>query len=157
MTKSTLASEIITLIKSESNKIPAPARCVITKLYDDNVHCDVETPLGQLKYIDVIGSNIELGSNAVILFFDESYKDYVVIADTKTLNPCNFDVDEGTDELVFSFCGTSSGGGSSGEGVDIDTVKRLINDRITELSIGLNVDTMSNGYMRFDVELNKEE
>ena len=156
MTKSTLASEIITLIKSESNKIPAPARCVITKLYDDNVHCDVETPLGQLKYIDVIGSNIELGSNAVILFFDESYKDYVVIADTKTLNPCKFEVID--EDLIFDFCGDYGGGSSGGGGgVDEDTVKNMINFRINQLDINFEVDTMNNGYIKFDVSLNKGE
>lgn len=145
----------MTLIRSTANNNPAPARCTITKIYEDNVHCDVETQIGELKYIDVIGSNAKVGNNAVILFFDEAYEDYVVIADTETLNPCEFEVIG--EDLTFNFCGTSSGGGSSGGGVDIDTVKELINDRINQLSIDLNVDTMSNGYMRFDVELNKGE
>ena len=79
---STLADEIKILIKAEANNNPAPERCTIKKLYDDKEHCDIETISGELKYVDVIGDNVQLGSNAVILYFDENYEDYVVIADT---------------------------------------------------------------------------
>ena len=79
---STLADEIITLIKSQSNNTPPPMRCNISKVYEDQNHVDVQTKNGELRYVDAIGSNIKLGDNAVILFFDEDYEDYVVIADT---------------------------------------------------------------------------
>ena len=77
-----LADEIIKIVRSEANNNPAPERCVITKVYEDKNHCDVKTNLGELKYVDVIGSNIKKGDNAVILYFDENFEDYVVIADT---------------------------------------------------------------------------
>lgn len=77
-----LSSEIETLVKSVANNNPAPMRCEIIKKYsDDNV--DVKTSLGVLKYVDCIGANIKIGDNAVILFLDENYEDYVVIADTE--------------------------------------------------------------------------
>lgn len=102
-----LTDELITLIKNTSTNNPPPERCTITKVYPDGTHCDVETERGELKYVDAIGSNIQLGNNAVILFFDENFTDYTVIADTGTISPCSFDVDEENEELVFRFCGES--------------------------------------------------
>lgn len=61
-----------------------------------------------MKYVDAIGSNIQLGNNAVILYFDEGFTDYVVIADTGSISPCSFDVDEENEELVFTFCGETA-------------------------------------------------
>ena len=70
------------MIKSESTNIPPPQRCTITKVYDDKTHCDIKTAMGELKYIDVIGSDVKIGNNAVILYFDENYNDYVVVGDS---------------------------------------------------------------------------
>ena len=76
-----LSKEIETLVKNIANNNPAPMRCEIIKKYpDDNV--DVKTELGVLKYVDCIGADIKVGNNAIILFFDENYEDYVVIADS---------------------------------------------------------------------------
>lgn len=82
----TLADEIIAIVKSEANNIPPPQRCTISKIYEDRTHCDIMTSMGKLKYIDVIGSDIKEGNNAIILFLDENYGDYVVIADSNLTN-----------------------------------------------------------------------
>ena len=91
-----LADEIIKIVRSEANNNPAPERCVITKVYEDKNHCDVKTSLGELKYIDVIGGNVKVGNNAVILYFDESFTDYVVIADS------NNELDLNTNNIIES-------------------------------------------------------
>ena len=82
MTQKSLVDEIITIIKSEANNNPAPERCRIRKVYPDKVHADIETRHGLLKYVDVVGYNPKLGDNAIIIYLDEDYKDYVVVADT---------------------------------------------------------------------------
>ena len=72
-----------------------------------------------MKYVDAIGSNIQLGNNAVILYFDEGFNDYVVIADTGSISPCSFDVDEENEELVFTFCGETASEKASKKSTDL--------------------------------------
>ena len=86
MTQKSLVDEIITIIKSEANNNPAPERCRIRKVYPDKVHADIETRHGLLKYVDVIGYNPRLGDNAIILYLDEDYSEYVVVADTESVD-----------------------------------------------------------------------
>lgn len=81
----TLTDEIITIVKSEANNNPAPERCRVIKVYPDKIHVDVQTNLGELRYVDVIGSNPCLGDNAVILYLTEDFSEYVVIADTENI------------------------------------------------------------------------
>ena len=114
----TLADEIIAIIKSEANNNPAPEKCTIKKVYDDNKHVDVEMPNGIIKYIDALGTNIREGMEAVIIFFDESREDYVVITDSEAINPCDFKVLN--EELIFDFCGEVKGGSGGGGSGDVD-------------------------------------
>lgn len=82
MMSKTLTDHIIDTIKAEANNNPAPQRCRITRVYSDGNHVDVLTDEGKIEYVDAIGSNFIEGNNAVILFFDEEFQDYVVIADS---------------------------------------------------------------------------
>ena len=75
-----LADEIITIVKSVANNNPAPEKCRIVKVYDDKVHADVQTSLGILKYVEVIGSNPTRG-DAVMLYLDEDLSEYIIIGD----------------------------------------------------------------------------
>ena len=91
MANETLADELLTMIKSETVNNPAPQRCRITKVYED-MHVDVESLRGLLKYVQVFGTNVKTGDDGVLLFLNETYEDYVVL----------------------------SGNGSSGGGVEVD-------------------------------------
>ena len=82
MANTSLADEIITIVKSVANNNPPPAKCTITKVYEDKAHVDVTTSLGELKYVKFLGADIEINSAAVILFLDDSYNEYIVIANT---------------------------------------------------------------------------
>ena len=80
MTKNkTLADEIITLINSEANNNPAPIRCTIKKIYNDNQHVDAETQIGLLEYVETIGNNLSTGNLGVIIFCDGDYNNPIII------------------------------------------------------------------------------
>lgn len=71
----------------------------------------------------------------------------------------NFDVYVEEEDLVIDFLGAdgTGGGGSGGEGVDIDTVKYLIQTAIDNLRVDSNLTLLNNGYVKLDVELEEEE
>ena len=79
MANETLADELLTMIKSETVNNPAPQKCRITKVYDD-MHVDVESLRGLLKYVQVFGTNVKKGDDGVLLFLNETYDDYVVLS-----------------------------------------------------------------------------
>lgn len=79
MANETLADELLTMIKSETVNNPAPQRCRITKVYED-MHVDVESLTGLLKYVQVFGTNVKTGDEGVLLFLNETYEDYVVLS-----------------------------------------------------------------------------
>lgn len=71
----------------------------------------------------------------------------------------NFDVYVEEEDLVIDFLGSdgTGSGGSSGGGVDIDTVKYLIATAINNLRIDSNLSLLNNGYVKLDVELEEDE
>ena len=77
MSKTSLADEIITIVRSEANKNPAPTKATITKVYSDG-YADVTFTDGSLNYVKVIGL-ATVGDAAVILWLDESMTDYIVV------------------------------------------------------------------------------
>lgn len=79
MANETLADELLTMIKSETVNNPAPQKCRITKVYED-MHVDVESLQGLLKYVQVFGTNVKKGDEGVLLFLNETYDDYVVLS-----------------------------------------------------------------------------
>ena len=101
----TLAEEIITIVQSNANNNPAPERCNVVKVYDDDIHVDVQTSIGLLTYVDSIGSNPKLGDNAIVVFLDESYNDYVVLCDTESFG----DTSKIIEDSALSNLGTSAG------------------------------------------------
>lgn len=110
MMSKTLTDHIIDTIKAEANNNPAPQRCRITRVYSDGNHVDVLTDEGKIEYVDAIGSNFIEGNNAVILFFDEEFRDYVVIADSDITGKCDKTngANQLTDSSAYSNLGTSS-------------------------------------------------
>lgn len=104
-----------------------------------------------------ITTDIKKGDTVLLAFTDNSLHNPIILGQTKPtppVLPCDFEVVD--TDLVFDFCGEGGGEPSPGGGVDIDTVKRLINSAINELDIGLSVDLMSNGYMKLEADLIKE-
>lgn len=80
----TLADEIITIIQTEANNNPAPVKCKILKIYNDN-HVDVETDLGLLNHVEVIGTNYSIGDTGIVIFVDGDLNNNLVI--TSSSNP----------------------------------------------------------------------
>ena len=128
MTQKSLVDEIITIIKSEANNNPAPERCRIRKVYPDKVHADIETRHGLLKYVDVVGYNPKLGDNAIIIYLDEDYKDYVVVADTESV-----DIVTSWDEVL-----------SDSKVPSEKLVKDTIDSKQDTLVSGTNIKTINN-------------
>ena len=71
----------------------------------------------------------------------------------------NFDAYVEEDELVIDFLGAngSGTGGASSGGVDIDTVKYLIQTAINNLRIDSSFSLLDNGFVKLDVELGEDE
>jgi len=70
----------------------------------------------------------------------------------------NFDVYVEEEDLVIDFLGSDgTGGGGSSGGVDIDTVKYLIQTAIDNLRVDSNLTLLNNGYVKLDVELGEDE
>ena len=69
-----------------------------------------------------------------------------------------FDAYVEEEDLVIEFFGSGGKGGGSSEsggGVDVDTVKYIVNTAINNLSIYANLGLLSNGYVKLDVDLEK--
>lgn len=80
----TLADEIITLIQNEANNNPAPLRCKVIYVYNDN-HVDVNLTDSNeiLKYIECIGEP-KLDSNGVIIFINGDENNQLCIIENDT-------------------------------------------------------------------------
>ena len=100
MSKTSLADEIITIVRSEANKNPAPTKATITKVYSDG-YADVTFTDGSLNYVQVIGL-ATVGDAAVILWLDESMTDYIVV--TGSIQA----LDDLKDSSSYANIGTSS-------------------------------------------------
>lgn len=105
MAEKSLADEIVTIVQSHANNNPAPERCNVVKVYDDDIHVDVQTSIGLLTYVDSIGSNPKLGDNAIVIFLDETYTDYVVLCDTESFG----DTSKIIEDSALSNIGTNAG------------------------------------------------
>ena len=68
-----------------------------------------------------------------------------------------FDAYVEEEDLVIEFLGASGRGGRSSEtgGVDIDTVKYIVDTAINNLDIYANLGLLNNGYVKLDVDLQK--
>lgn len=75
----TLADEINTMITSQINTIPAPIRCKITKVYDDNNHVDITTTNGDIQYIETIGGTPTTNRTGILIFLNNDPSDMMVI------------------------------------------------------------------------------
>ena len=67
----------------------------------------------------------------------------------------SFDAFVEDDDLVIDFLGDGTGEHSSGGGVDVDTVERLIGEALDRCSVDLSVQLLSNGYVNISADLNK--
>lgn len=79
MAEKTLAEEIAVIVNSEANNNPAPVRCKITKIYDDNKHVDAETTNGTLTYAETISNNLAVGNVGIVAFLNGDINDYIII------------------------------------------------------------------------------
>ena len=75
----TLADEIITIVQSEANNNPAPMKCIITRVYSDNVHVDAQTSSGVLQYVETISNNLTVGNTGIVIFLDGSLDNQIII------------------------------------------------------------------------------
>ncbi|WP_407415830.1 hypothetical protein [Methanobrevibacter sp.] len=66
----TISDEIDIQIQHQIQQIPQPILCIIRKVYSDN-HVDVETDMGVLNYIELMGYTKE-GAKGILLFLDGS-------------------------------------------------------------------------------------
>lgn len=79
MSNRSLADELEIMITSLANNNPAPLRCTITKIYDDELHVDVKTDYGEVNYVETIGNNIETGNIGILIFLDGNEKNKIII------------------------------------------------------------------------------
>ena len=138
-------------------------------------HIDIDCSLFNFSS-DVINTCIsEQGFNVGINFVGNKSNATVIISDVvlsfeftnklsdeikAVANRLSGAVDFYNDEeyLILDFFGdghSGSGGGSSGGSIDVDEVNRLINNAINRLGINLAMDTMSNGYLKIEANIDK--
>lgn len=79
MTEKTLTDEIITIINSVANNNPAPTRCTITKVYNDNNHVDATTNIGTLNYIETIGNTPTTNKTGIVIYLDGDTNTPIII------------------------------------------------------------------------------
>ena len=79
MSNKSLADELEIMITSLSNNNPAPLRCTITKVYEDNIHVDVKTDYGEVIYVETIGNHLKIGNIGIIIFLDGNEKNRIII------------------------------------------------------------------------------
>jgi hypothetical protein len=79
MSEKTLTEEIITIIQSEANNNPAPQKCTIKKIYNDQKHADVTTDTGEYTYAECISNNLKVGNIGILIFLDGDINEYIVI------------------------------------------------------------------------------
>ena len=109
-----------------------------------------------LNFVGVKSNATVKLSNVQIKFkFENKLQEEILAVANRISASFDFYVEE--DELIVDFLGDgSSGGGSSGGGADVELVKRMIREAIGRLDIDLEMDLMSNGYLKLKTELNKE-
>lgn len=78
-TGSQIIDELNILIQSQANNNPAPEKCTIKKVYDDNYHADIIIDNSTVKYVECIGANIKKGARGVVLFIGGDINNMVVI------------------------------------------------------------------------------
>lgn len=66
--KPTISGEIDIQISHLIQQIPSPTLCTITKIYSDD-HVDVETSIGIMKYVPLIGYT-KTGATGILIFID---------------------------------------------------------------------------------------
>lgn len=74
-----LDEQIEPIVNQIINQKPAPLRCTITKVYDDNFHVDATTNHGIFKYVETIGNNLKVGNIGIIIFLEQDFNDYIII------------------------------------------------------------------------------
>jgi hypothetical protein len=79
MAEKTLTEEIITIVESVSNNNPAPQKCTIKKIYNDQKHADVTTDTGEYTYAECIANNLTVGNTGILIFLNGDLNEYIVI------------------------------------------------------------------------------
>ena len=79
MPEPTLSDEIITIVNSVANNNPAPTRCTITKIYEDNNHVDATTQIGTIQYIETIGNTPTLNKTGIVIYLDGDIDNPIII------------------------------------------------------------------------------
>ena len=91
-----LAEEIELLVKDVANNNPAPKKCVISKIYEDN-HVDVDikvgSEIGTIQYRPCLG-NPKIDEEAVIIFVEGSINEGYVICNTEEIELVQSDWEE---------------------------------------------------------------
>ena len=75
----TLSTTIQKQIDNTIQTIPYPIKCTITKVYEDKKHVDINSELGELKYIEVIANNPTTNNNGILIFLNGSNDEFIVI------------------------------------------------------------------------------
>lgn len=94
-------------------------------------------------------------SNVTISFEFEDKLESEILAVSNRVS-ASFDIYVEEDDLIIDFLGDGQGEHHSGSGVDIDTVNRLIKEAIDRIGMDLSVTGLSNGYLKIDADLNRE-
>lgn len=80
----TLADEIITLVQSEANNNPAPLRCKVIYVYNDNrVDVNLIQSNNVMKQVECIGEP-KLDSNGVLIFINGDENNQLCIIENDT-------------------------------------------------------------------------
>lgn len=98
-------------------------------------------------------ATVKLSNVKASFEFENKLEDEIIAVSNRIST--SFDAYVEDECLVIDFFGSGQGSSSSG-GIDIDTINRLINTALNNLGIDLSIDLLSNGYAKFEVNLNKE-
>lgn len=75
---------------NEATNTQPPVWCKIRKIYTDKVHADVTIPGGVLRFVPLLGVNVKVGDDGLLVYLNEDLTDYVVITSD---NGAGFDLD----------------------------------------------------------------
>lgn len=79
MTENSLMDEILIGVQDVANNNPAPEKCRITRVYDDNIHADIETNNGLIKYVETISNNLSVNNTGILVYLDGEMDNLIVI------------------------------------------------------------------------------
>ena len=79
MAEPTLSQVIQKQIDYSTSLIPKPTKCTITKVYNDNIHADIETDNGIIKYVETISNNLATGNTGVLIYLNGNQNEKIVI------------------------------------------------------------------------------